>query len=134
MNICDKIQAIPGLYHLSGCKTTQISEAQKALDLEFPQEFIDYVRQFGAISFGGTEWTGLNVDGYLNVVEATMQERELNDGFPEDCFVLENLAIEGLLTLVNTKGVVYSYQSGKPPVMICQSISEYLDICTNNQA
>lgn len=56
------------------------------LGITFPDEFIDYVKEYGAISFYGTEWMGLNVDGYINVVDATKQERDINDDFPSDCF------------------------------------------------
>lgn len=131
MSIVNKIKSVPNLCHLTGCKTSQIKAAQKELDLEFPDEFIDYVKEYGVISFYGTEWTGLNVDGYLNVIEATKAERERDNRFPRDCFVLENQTIDGLLVLVNTKGAVFSYQCGNKPVLICNSISEYLDICVN---
>ena len=131
MNIVNKIKSVPNLCHLTGCKTSQIKAAQKELDLEFPDEFIDYVKEYGAISFYGTEWTGLNVDGYLNVVEATKAERERDKKFPQDCFVLENQTIDGLLVLVNTKGAVFSHQCGNKPVLICNSILDYLDKCIN---
>ncbi len=127
-NIVEKIKTIPKLYHAKGCTTSQIKEAQNELGLEFPEEFIDYVKAYGAISFYGTEWTGLNVEGYLNVVEITKQEQELSTDFPKDCFVLENQGIDGILTIVNEKGQVFSLQYGKKELM-CNSISEYLDVC-----
>lgn len=126
--IVEKIKKIDKLYHAKGCTTSQLKEAQNELELEFPEEFIDYVKEYGAISFYGTEWTGLNVDGYLNVVEVTKQERELNSAFPTDCFVLENQAIDGLITVVNEKGNVFTVQYEKK-TPLCDSISEYLDIC-----
>ena len=90
MNIVEKIKTIPDLCHLSGCKTNQIKTAQKELDLEFPDEFIDYVMEFGVISFYGTEWTGLNVEGYLNVVEATKKRIDYlkNFGFAGETEVI----------------------------------------------
>lgn len=126
--IVDKIKKIGKLYHVKGCTTRQLKEAQSELGIEFPEEFIDYVKEFGAISFYGTEWTGLNVDGYLNVVESTKQERELNSTFPTDCFVLENQAIDGAITAVDEKGHVYTVQYDKK-ISLCDSISEYLNIC-----
>lgn len=128
-SIVDRIKEIPNLYHLDGCKTNQIKTAQNKLDLIFSDEFIDYVKAYGIISFYGTEWTGLNVDGYLNVVEATKAERENDSKFPKDCIVLENIAIDGILTILDSKGNIYAYQSGKEPVLICNSMTEYLDIC-----
>lgn len=132
-NIVEKIKTISNLYHAKGCTTSQIKEAQNELGLEFPEEFIDYVKAYGAISFYGTEWTGLNVEGYLNVVEVTKQEQELNTDFPKDCFVLENQGIDGILTIVNEKGQVFSLQYGKKELM-CNSISEYIDVCIKRKS
>lgn len=129
-DIIAKISKIEKLYHADGCSLKQLGEAQKALNIVFPEEFFDYVREFGAISFYGTEWTGLNVSGYLNVVDATKQERELNPSFPKDCFVLENQAIDGLITVADAHGHVYTVQYDKKK-FLCDSLSDYLDICIN---
>ena len=90
MSIVEAIRNVPELYHVKGCTDQQILEAEKDLNLKFSKEYIDYVKEFGAISFYGTEWTGLNIDGYLNVVQSTKQERDLNVSFPKDCYVIEN--------------------------------------------
>lgn len=126
--IVDKIKEIPNLYHVEGCTTKQIQEAQNALGLEFPADFIDYLKEYGAISFYGTEWTGLNVEGYLNVVEVTKRERQLNPNFPSDCIVIENQGIDGVLTVMNEKGQVFTLQYDKKD-FLCDSLSAYLDIC-----
>lgn len=128
MNIVEQLQEIPNLYHAQGCTRGQVLEAQKELGIIFPDEFVDYVREFGAISFAGTEWTGLNVDGYLNVVNATKQERNLNATFPRNCFVIENQGIEGLITVVDGAGSVYGVHYEKKD-LICHSLSEYLRLC-----
>ena len=49
--IVEKLNAVPNLFHLTGCVTSQIKEAQKSLNLEFPAEYIEYVKTFGAVSF-----------------------------------------------------------------------------------
>ena len=126
--VVEKIKTIPKLYHASGCMMEQIDEAKDVLGLQFPEEFIDYVREYGAISFFGTEWTGLNVTGYLNVVETTKNERIADPGFPKDCFVLENLGIDGLLAIVDEQGRVFSFWQGNQKAW-CESLSDYLDIC-----
>lgn len=127
-NIVGKIYMVDKLYHVQGCTTQQLEDAQHILGLEFPEEFVEYVREFGAISFYGTEWTGLNVEGYLNVVEVTKQERERNTLFPSDCFVLENQGIDGIITVINTKGHIFMVQYGNM-IPLCDSLSDYLDIC-----
>ena len=127
-NITDKIRAIPGLYHGKGCSMKQIEEGQNCLGLKFSEEFIDYVKEYGAISFYGTEWTGLNVDDYLNVVQVTKQERDLNSNFPFDCIVIENQGIDGIFVIINEEGQVFTIQYDKKE-FLCDSLSEYLDIC-----
>lgn len=126
--IIDRIKEIPKLYHATGCTTSQLKEAQNELGLEFPEEFIDYVKEYGAISFYRTEWTGLNVDGYLNVVEVTKQERELNSTFPSDCFVIENQGIDGIISVVNKNGQVFTIQYEKKE-LLCDSLLDYLEVC-----
>ena len=126
--IVDKIKYIPNLYHTQGCTTTQINQAQNELGLAFNDEIIDYIKKYGAISFFGTEWTGLNVDEYLDVVEKTKEERALNPNFPKDCIVIENLAIDGIVMALDEKGHVYSIQYGNKK-LLCNSLSDYLDIC-----
>lgn len=128
--IVEKLNAVPNLFHLTGGVTSQIKEAQKSLNLEFPAEYIEYVKTFGAVSFYGTEWTGLNVDGNLNVVTATKQERHLDSNFPNDCFVVENIGIDGVLTLMGQNGKIYSYRRGKKS-LLCDTLCEYLDICVS---
>lgn len=127
-NIVEKISKIEHLYKLKGCKIEQIEAAQKELDLEFPEEFVDYVKKYGAISFYATEWTGLNVPKSLDVVHITEEERSLNPDFPKDCFVLENQGIDGIITVVDQDGKVYTVQYEKKR-LLCNSISEYLDCC-----
>lgn len=127
-NIVDKISSIEKLYHANGCTEEQIKEAQKILGIEFPREYIAYVKEYGAISFFATEWTGLNVGGHINVVTATQQERDINADFPLDCFVLENQGVDGIITVADADGKVFSVQYDKKNPL-CNSISEYLDHC-----
>lgn len=130
--IIEKINKIEKLYHTEGCSFKQIKEAQLELGITFPDEYIDIIKKYGAISFYGTEWTGLNVGGYLNVVSATKQEREMNSAFPLDCFVLENQGIDGLIVICNEKGEVFSIQYSKIE-KIHSSISDYLDECVKRK-
>ena len=127
-DIVDKILAISGLLSLGGCSDEQIKEAEEKLGLVFPAEYKDYVKQFGAISFTGTEWTGLNAVGYLNVITETLTEKERYDSFPEKHFVLENLGIDGILVICDEEGKVFSFNGDKES-LLTQSISEYLDQC-----
>ena len=127
-NIVDKLKAIPDLSALKGCSMQQVEEAQAELGLTFPVEYVEYVREFGCVDFGATEWTGLNIKGRLNTVEATKSEMSVNADFPKGYFVLENLGIDAKRVIVNEKGEVYLLQYEKK-TYLCGSISEYLDMC-----
>lgn len=127
-DIIEKLAEIPQLYHAQGCTDSQIADAEQTLGITFPEEFKTYVKTYGAISFYATEWTGLNVGSFINVVNATKQEREFNADFPKDCFVLENQAIDGILTVMDGAGKIYLVQYDKKEYL-CDSLDEYLDIC-----
>lgn len=127
-NIVDKIKTISKLYHASGCSADQIDDAQKLLNLTFPEDYVNYVKEYGAISFYRTEWSGLNVTGYLNVVENTIQERKLNPDFPDDCFVIENLGIDGKIVVEDEKAQIYLIHYNEKK-FLCNGLAGYLDIC-----
>lgn len=127
-NIIDKMKAIPGLSAIKGCTPEQIKEAQDELNVIFPDEYVDYVKEFGCIDFGATEWTGLNIKGRLNTVDATKQEMNVNPDFPKGFFVLENLGIDAKRIIVNEKGEVCILQY-ETITHLCDSISDYLDMC-----
>lgn len=127
-NIVDKINKIEKLFHAKGCTDEQVKTAEKKLGFSLPLEYVQYVREFGAISFYATEWTGLNVGGRINVVDVTEQERALNSNFPKDCFVLENQGIDGIIIVADTDGKVFSIHYEEKE-LICKSISAYLEQC-----
>lgn len=127
-SIVAKMKEIPELTAIKGCTGNQIMEAQKALDMAFPEEYIDYVKAFGCIDFIATEWTGLNIEGRLNTVTATLAERKTNPAFPRGFFVLEDLAMDMKKVIVNEAGEVFLIQ-GDSREKICNSISDYLAIC-----
>ena len=127
-NIVEKMNSISDLSAIKGCTIAQLREAQEELNLTFPEEYIEYVKAFGCVDFGATEWTGLNIKGRLNTVEAIKKEQEVNKNFPLNCFVLENLGIDAKMIIVDEDGKVYLLQYDKK-MFLCNSISEYLDMC-----
>lgn len=127
-NIIEKMKTISDLYAIKGCTLEQIQEAQDALGIIFPDEYVDYVKEFGCIDFGATEWTGLNIKGRLNTVDATIQEMRVNPYFPKGFFVLENLGIDAKRIIVNEIGEVCVLQY-ETITHLCDSISDYLDMC-----
>lgn len=92
----------------------EITKAEKKLDLKFPQEYIDLLKNYNYISLGGYEIFGISrdkKDKYLDVVENTLENRKFNPNFPPKHFVIESIGIESIITLMNEKGKVYTYQN-----------------------
>ena len=132
MNIVEKIKKIKDLEITSNGRASEeeIIRAEKRLNLKFSKEYKEYIKEFGAISFFGNEWSGLNIDGYFNVVNMTEDERALNESFPEKYFVVENIGVDSIFIISNEDGKIYSIQYDKIE-FLCNSLSEYLDICLN---
>ena len=101
------------VYHANGVSLETIEVAEKELQLSFSEEYKTYLSLYGAISFSSHEFTGLGVNGYLNVVHATKKERSLDDNFPKNCILIENTGIDGILILQDKSGKVYSYENRK---------------------
>ena len=130
MNIVEKIKKMKDLdiNPKGGASKEQIERAEKRLNLKFSEGYKEYLKEFGAISFFGNEWSGLNIDGYFNVVNMTEDEKALNESFPKKHFVIENIGVDSIFIISNEDGKIYSIQYDKIE-FLCNSLSEYLDIC-----
>ncbi|WP_031555834.1 SMI1/KNR4 family protein [Oribacterium sp. FC2011] len=126
--IIDLISGIKGLKSIGGCTKEEIKDAQNKLGIQFPEDYKEYLSTYGAIRFNGVELCGLNIDGYLNVIEATEQEKEVNKFFPKNMFVIEDLGIDAKLIIGDEKGNIYLLQRDKKR-LICSSFSEYVEKC-----
>lgn len=126
--IVEVISGIENIRVIGGCTGDQIKEAEKELELIFPEEYREYLKNFGTIRFNGVELCGLNVTGYLNVVEATEQEKSVNPEFPKGMFVIEDLGVDARLIICDEKGNIYLFQRNKKK-LICTSFLEYIEKC-----
>lgn len=133
MSIIEKIKMIEDLSFTDGCSDEQIKEAEELLNLRFPKEYVEYVKEYGCIDFGSTEWTGLNIEGELNTVEATLTEKKYNDSFPDKFFVLDDYHIDAKKIIVNESGEVFLLQYDNL-TKVCNTISDYLDVCIANNS
>lgn len=119
---------IKDLKALGGCSEEEVQAAEKKLDLAFPEEYKNYLLKYGTVQFNGVELCGLNVTGYLNVVNATEQEKSVNYLFPNKMFVVEDLGIDAKLIVGDEKGNIYLLQRDKKR-LICTSFLEYVEKC-----
>lgn len=106
--------------------TEKIVEAEKELDVSFSDDYIKYVKKYGVISAKGIELTGVTAHERLSVVSVTKRERELNSNIPANMYVIENIAIDGLIALQDEAGKVYSVKPNGKPKLIYNSLTEYV--------
>ena len=114
------------VYHLEGATEDSISSAQFELGLSFADDYRDYLRQYSLLSYESHELTGLCKSDRLNVVSATKREKEDNSYISSDMYLIEQIGVENLTIWQDSKGNIYSVEYQKPPVLICNSLIDYI--------
>lgn len=105
----------------------QIVEAEKELGVSFADDYTKYVEKYGVISARGIELTGITNHERLSVVSVTKKERDLNPNIPVNMYVIENVAIDGMVALQDETGKVYLVTPNGKPKLIYTSLSEYVE-------
>lgn len=105
----------------------QIIEAEKELGVNFADDYTKYVEKYGVISARGIELTGVTTHERLSVVLVTKKERNMNSNIPANMYVIENIAIDGIVALQDETGKVYTITLNGAPKLIYNSLSEYIE-------
>ena len=105
----------------------QIIEAEKELGVSFADDYIKYVEKYGVISARGIELTGVTTHERLSVVSVTKKERNMNSNIPANMYVIENIAIDGIIALQDETGKVYTITPNGNPKLSYNSLSEYVE-------
>ena len=124
--IINVIEHLEDLRYLKGASSLEIENAEKELNLKFSVEYKKYLMEYGVISAKKVELTGIVKSSRLNVVELTKSVRESKE-IKQDLYVVENLAIDGLLILQNSKGEIFELQSSPEIKKLYDSLSEYIE-------
>lgn len=130
----DIIQIISNLEDVRFLKPAsmeEILEAEKELGVRFADDYIKYVEKYGAISARGIELTGVTTHERLSVVAVTKKERELNLNIPANMYVIENIAIDGVIALQDETGKIYTITPNGNPKLKYNSLSEYVEKLTS---
>ena len=126
MEILETIKNLKDLAALGGASDEQISNAQSLIGVKFADEFVQYVKGFGALSAYGFELFGVSEHARLDTAKVTLEQRELNSALPDDMYVIEDLGIDGILILQNEKGEIFELAPNTKPNKIFDSLSDYL--------
>lgn len=105
----------------------QIIEAEKELGVSFADDYTKYVGKYGVISARGIELTGVTTHERLSVVSVTKKERNMNSNIPANMYVIENIAIDGIIALQDETGKVYTITPNGTPKLSYNSLSEYVE-------
>ncbi|WP_417191120.1 SMI1/KNR4 family protein [Agathobaculum butyriciproducens] len=126
----DIIQIISNLEDMRFIKPApmeQIIEAEKKLGVSFADDYTKYVEKYGVISARGIELTGVTTHERLSVVSVTKKERNMNSNIPANMYVIENIAIDGIIALQDETGKVYTITPNGTPKLSYNSLSEYVE-------
>ncbi len=125
-NIIEAIESVSSLSHLAPATEEDVLCAEKELGLIFAEDYKEYVLAYGVISGKGIELSGITHHKRLSVVELTKDEREVSSNIAADMYVIENLAIDGVITAQDTSGAVYYLKPGKKPEKVFDCLADYV--------
>ncbi len=126
--IIEVIESLDDMRFLTPADENAVSAAEEALGLRFADEYREYVKKYGVISSVEVELTGVTEAKRLDVVAVTERERELTEDFPEDMYVVENVGIDGILVLQNSKGEIFYIAPGRRAEKVANSLAEYIEM------
>lgn len=129
-NIVDKINTIDDLYKKGkGATDKEIKDAEKELGIKFPKQYVEFLKAFGYISFDSHEIFGIGDSWTTSTVKNTKREREVNENYPDGYFIIENLGIEGIFTVMNQAGRAFRMftENNCKLKLYANSFSEFID-------
>lgn len=127
MLLKDVLDKKDNVFHLEGSSDSAILQAEEALGLRFSDDYKMYLKQYGLLSVGSHEFTGICESTRLNVVESTLRERAENANLSDDMYLLEQIGVENMTIWQNSHGKIFEVKYLQPPKEICGSLLEYIE-------
>jgi len=128
MSIIDTIKTIELISKPQPASQQEIAIAEKELSLKFANDYKDYLKAYGTITFYGHELTGISNTPYKNVVYVTLQERECSNSIPVNWYVIERTNIDGIVIWQSANGAIYQTAPNTTPQKICSTLIEYISM------
>ena len=125
-NFLETLKSYDDFVCLNGAEDEAIKEAEEALNLHFAPEYKAYLKEFGAASADGHEFTGLVDSERLNVVKVTLHARSQCLSVPQDFYVVEEIQIDKIRIWQSADGSVYETVDGSSPEKTYGSLAEYI--------
>ena len=112
----------------SGTPATEndIAQAEQELGINFSSEYIEYLKEFGSVSYFGHILTGISPYPGINIVIVTKEEHKNNPMVEKDYYVIEQAHIDGIVIWQNYSGDIFKTSPGGQPILIFSSLKEYI--------
>ena len=123
----DRIKDLSSLGHVND---NEILKAEEELSISFSPEYKKYTSEYGAISFGEYELSGVVQSNHLNVVSLTEAARAITPQAHPDWYVIMDPCIEGIIIWQGAEGTIYQTEPNKPTRQLAESLAEYISSIT----
>jgi hypothetical protein len=120
-------------YYYNECDEEKIAEAEKQLGFTFPEIYKSFILRLGAMEFNNHKWFGICDNKKLNTLHITLEERANTSDFPADCLVLEYTGNLHDMILLSSDDKVLAFRYGRKPMLVCDSLNEYLGLCQSDE-
>lgn len=110
---------------LGGVSDEEIKVAEESIGVRFSKEYKEYLRECGAATADGHEFTGICKAKRLDVVVVTKKERKEGIEFFDNAYVVEQAHIDGIVIWQTTDGAIYQSQ-GNSFKKIKESLVDYM--------
>ena len=126
MTIKELLMSMPDYIGGKGCSQDEIDECEKKLGLKFAADYREYLLTVGLACFENIELTGICKSARLNVVSATLREKESDDSIPKNYYLINDCGIDGLLIWQSSSGKVYMTSPTSRKRKIAESFEEFI--------
>ena len=120
-------------YCEKGASLERIKKAEEILDLRFADDYKEYLKNFGSVSCGGHELTGISEDEALDVVNVTQKNHEKNQNVQNSFYVVEETHMDGIVIWQSESGEIFKAEYKEIPEKIYDSLTEYVMTFENKE-
>ena len=96
------------------------------MSLTLADDYKDYISTFGAILTDDIELTGFSKSKNRNVVDVTVREHQYNKLVSSNLYVIENLAVDGIIIWQDENGIIYEPSPNNKEKKIANSLYDYI--------
>ncbi len=132
--LIEELKKKGNFYCEKGASIEMIKKAEEVLNLRFADDYKEYLQQFGSVSCGGHELTGVSEDPELDVVKVTTKNRKKNKNVSMPLYVVEETHIDGRVIWQSETGEIFKTEYKEAPEIIFGSLTEYVATFENRDA